>query len=57
MKPRPSLQNALYMEGINYNASKTGEFTNRSLAKSVYSNLGGFNTTKNKDLKLSVADG
>ena len=39
------------MEGIRYSPSKNGEFTQRSLAKSLY---GGFHTTKNKDIKLNV---
>ena len=41
------------MEGINYSPSKTGQITNRSLAKSVYSGAG-FHTTKNKDIKLNL---
>ena len=42
------------MDVIRYSPSKNGEFTNRSLAKSVYSGFGGFYTTKNRDLKLNT---
>jgi hypothetical protein len=52
MKPRPSISTALNMDNIRYSPSKNGEFTNRSLAKSVYGT--GFHTTKNRDIKLNM---
>lgn len=54
MKPRPSIQTAFNIDGIRYSPSKNGEFTNRSLAKSVYSGFAGFHTTKNRDIKLNM---
>ena len=51
MRPRPSLQIAMNMDGVAYSPSRTGDLTNRSLAKSVYS---GFHTTKNRDIKLNM---
>ena len=51
MRARPSIQTALNMDSIKYSPSNKGEFTQRSLARSVY---GGFNTTKNRDIKLNM---